>query len=220
MLILWTDTPRAGFEWSMAVQRYGQQTKMRGDTMRRLLMKTIGAGALLALGALTQTSAAPTQWAVNGHWYEVIATPGIAWSDADTAAGLSTYAGLSGYLATITSADEDAFVLGLIAQSGQYYAGGFQDAGETVANAGWKWVTGEAWGYANWAPGEPNDAYGPGSEQWLGIGWQGWSWNDEAALGNIAGYVVEYGAVPDPASSLMLLGIAISGLGLIARRPR
>ena len=53
-------------------------------------------------------------------------------------------------------------------------------------------MTGESWDYTNWATGEPNDAYGPGSEQHL-LGWDGgWTWNDEGNLNSVTGYVVEY----------------------------
>ncbi|HOX01826.1 MAG TPA: hypothetical protein P5555_20695 [Candidatus Paceibacterota bacterium] len=68
---------------------------------------------------------------------------------------------------------------------------------------GWQWITGENWDYTNWGTGEPNDASGLGSEQHLGVGWwpADWddpAWNDEGALGNIVGFVVEYEGVERP----------------------
>jgi hypothetical protein len=87
----------------------------------------------------------------------------------------------------------------------EVYVGGYQPAGSPTAD-GWTWVNGEGSiagsnsgvGYANWLLGEPNDA-GTG-ESHLAIGLGGaFGWNDEGALGNIGGFIVEYD-VPIPVS--------------------
>jgi len=169
--------------------------------------------------------ASPVQWAGNGHWYEVFYAPGISWPDAQAAVTSG------GYLATLTSSEEDAFVRGLLqanpSRFEEVWAGGFQPAGELVATANWTWVNGEGAfpghnddpsGYANWTSNEPNDNYGPGSEQYLGIYWSGNRWNDEGALGNISGYVVEYNRTPDAGSTLSLLGLGMIGLAALRRR--
>jgi hypothetical protein len=57
--------------------------------------------------------AVPVQWSVadggNGHYYEVVSVPeSIIWSDAKIAAEAS-----GGYLATITSSQENEFVFNL-----------------------------------------------------------------------------------------------------------
>jgi VPDSG-CTERM motif len=169
----------------------------------------------LAVGLSQSAQAVPILF--NGHYYEIITAPGISWADANTAANAASYLGLGGHLVTITSAAEDAFVSGLIDTAGEHWAGGFQDPGETTAGAGWQWVNGEgAFSYTNWAGGEPNDAYGAGSEQHLGVGYfgAGSGWNDEGALANLRGYVIEYEAssVPDSGTSAALLGFAMLGL--------
>ncbi|MBN1911635.1 MAG: hypothetical protein JW818_17975, partial [Pirellulales bacterium] len=117
-------------------------------------------------------SAAPIQWAENGHWYEIRTAPGfpnqgLTWEQARVAAE-----GLGGYLATITSSAENDFVYYTVgANQEQYwildsaenwqgpYLGGYQfgppPQPEADPAAGWAWVTGEPWAYTDWDPGEP-----------------------------------------------------------------
>jgi hypothetical protein len=110
---------------------------------------------------------------------------------------------LKGHLAVITSAEEDAFIDQLRFKCGleELWTEGYQPVNEVVPTANWRWVqTGEpipgfngSGAYSNWQVGEPNDYYGPASEQYLGIGKGGaFGWNDEGYLGNIHGYVIEY----------------------------
>ena len=61
---------------------------------------------------------------------------------------------LGGHLATITSAEEDAFVYNLCVMTGQKTCLlGATDAG---VEGVWKWVTGEPFDYSNWHAKEPN----------------------------------------------------------------
>jgi hypothetical protein len=66
-----------------------------------------------AFAALT-SAGAPIQWTTasggNGHWYE-LSTDSALWSAARTASLGRTFMGMSGYLATVTSAGEDSFIL-------------------------------------------------------------------------------------------------------------
>ncbi len=94
----------------------------------------------------------------NDHWYGVIPTAQY-WQDAVTTAAAQTHDGLPGYLATITSAEENAFIVGQIIVGltpptilPQYWLGG-----KDPWTNRWQWITGEAWGYTNWASGEPNN---------------------------------------------------------------
>jgi len=149
----------------------------------------------------------------NGHFYEFIEAKDISWSDAKTAAEARTLYGMQGYLATITSAEENDFVAAKLAGNGWI---GASDAG---AEGVWKWVTGPEAGtqfsngsqavngqYENWAPGEPNDYnFGgkvPEGEEYIhfwGDGANKGTWNDfpnavVPGFGlSIAGYIVEYG---------------------------
>ncbi len=158
----------------------------------------------------------------QGHHYRVVidagsnyATAKDAWDAANAAAIASDFEGTPGHLATITSFGEDEFIESL--RSGlspkEAWVGGRQVATVNVCDplvdkgCGWTWVNGEGsistfqfplpLLYENWLDQEPNNQ---GSEQYLGVGLGGqFGWNDEQALGNIGGYVIEYD-VPIPAT--------------------
>lgn len=142
----------------------------------------------------------------NGHYYEFVTASGISWTDAKNAAEARTFLGMQGYLVTVTSAEENAFVSSKLAGQGWM---GASDAG---AEGDWRWVTGPEgsanggagtafWSgngsgtnvngmYDNWNSGEPNDSGGEDYAHFLSDG----QWNDYPhQLGNIQGYVVEYG---------------------------
>ncbi|HUS34450.1 MAG TPA: Calx-beta domain-containing protein, partial [Verrucomicrobiae bacterium] len=142
----------------------------------------------------------------GGHYYKVVLEPGLLWEEARARAAESTLNGVHGYLATITSAEEDQFIENLrieAAPAGQnsLWVGGSQLSYASGAAEGWFWENGEGQiptmaaqsGYANWQPGEPNDYWGPKSESYLSIGhFNIFGWNDEPNDHNVQGYVVEY----------------------------
>lgn len=191
--------------------------------------------ALLALACGNAAQAAPVQWSANGHYYELV-SGSYTWSDAVAGAASRTYKGMTGYLATITSASEQNFISSLnsifqVNSPTSIWVGGSDAAKEGT----WKWVTGpEAGqifyiagaasqpGYSNWWIGEPNGStfenallYAGWTNQadWLG------RWNDGYPLARTS-YLVEYSApaaVPEP-NSLALL--AAAGIGAVTLRRR
>lgn len=189
--------------------------------MKKSIITTLCFGLL----AIAVTAQAKNYNSANGHGYEVVVVPnGITWlqaRDAAVAAG--------GYLATITSADENKFVYDLAAANNACWhiesgwcngpwLGGFQLPGSNEPDGGWCWVTGEAWSYTNWSIGNPSNA--AGIEDVLHFGGYQWvpntsEWNDIYGPSRVNAYIVEYNPVPEPSSILALLS-GTSALGSFA----
>jgi hypothetical protein len=114
------------------------------------------AAALLAAAPLA--GASPVTWNTgaggNGNTYDVIVNNTADWDAARAAARAA-----GGDLATIDSAQEQAFVEGVLntnaAATGSYWFG-LREASEGV----WQDVNGKGLGYTNWSPGEPNNNAG------------------------------------------------------------
>lgn len=165
-------------------------------------------------GTLFLSMCVPSCWAEirrasNGHFYEIVAAPGITWDDANTGAVSRILCGKPGHLATSTSASENSFLNtfreDFIDENGgevQFWIGGYQIDKSDEPGGNWTWVNGEGAipgdnggpGYANWAPGEPNDTWG--SEEHLTIGrFDDDTWNDQGGVfDSMGGYIVEYDA--------------------------
>ncbi|NBX33001.1 MAG: hypothetical protein EBR07_09790, partial [Planctomycetes bacterium] len=102
----------------------------------------------------------------NGHWYKRFDTP-VLWAEARDIS-----ASLGGYLATVPTAAENAFVA-LIDAGHNCWLGGFQAPDSCENNCDWQWVTGEPWNWTNWDWGQPDNAgeedqlqYWAGSDRW------------------------------------------------------
>ena len=119
----------------------------------------------------------------NGHKYMQFDVS-VSWSEAK-----EYCESLGGYLATLTSAEEEAAVVNMVSKQSKksgYYLG----ATDAEKEGNWKWITGEEWNYSNWDTNQPsNDG---NAENYLAI----WncknnpSWNDKAE-----GYYPTYGFI-------------------------
>ncbi|MBC8310607.1 MAG: hypothetical protein ISR75_06870 [Phycisphaerales bacterium] len=126
--------------------------------------------------------AGAVQWSIeeggNGHWYATVLTESLCWSDAKIAAEV-----LGGYLVTITSSNEQAFVASASDSTNWSWMGG-----QKVVSS-WQWVTGEEWNFTNWFPGEPN---GDGNYLAKYYGANHPLWNDQSNCNVLPSYIIEF----------------------------
>lgn len=192
--------------------------------MRRLLV-----ACALSVGLASPAYAVPIYWdplaGGNGHYYDYVSTA-TTWDAAFAAAAASSHLGLAGYLATVTSAAEQSFIVANVTGVTAWLG-----ANDRAVEGVWRWLNGPELGsifygpgapvgaFAFWSGGEPNDCCG--GEDDLVINWgAGGSWNDiglPAFPTYFVGRVVEYSdiaAVPEPATLLLVGG----GLLAAARR--
>lgn len=118
------------------------------------------------------------------HYYEFVSQPNVKWTDARVAADGMTFQGMQGYLATITTATENDFVLSKVAGNAWIGASdayaeinrvkGTSYTTQSQTEGQWYWVSGPEAGtlistgngtpvaaagaYTNWNPGEPNNS--------------------------------------------------------------
>jgi hypothetical protein len=177
--------------------------------MRRLL----GAGLIstaLQFAVPWQASAQSVsiQWSGNGHLYQVVfVSSGLNWVQAFMR---TRERGCGWYLATITSAAEDAFVFGLIRSRPEFFAdglygpwlGAFQKSSKFEPASDWRWVTEESFSYTHWSSGKPdNNSLGLASiesgitegqhEDFLHYFSDG-AWNDLNVEAQPRGYIAEF----------------------------
>jgi hypothetical protein len=144
---------------------------------------------------------------VNGHFYKPV-TAGTTYTGARAASLLTTFKGQTGYLVTITSASENAFIYTNVPQANIWFAATDEVIdGKWVIDAGpekgtvMKTSNGQTAGnisgvYNNWAGGEPN-GYNHG-EDYAVTNWSGAStWNDLSNNWSNP-YIIEYGTWSNP----------------------
>jgi hypothetical protein len=188
-----------------------------GRRMKKCLV-VFGVISALFLMQVIPAESAPITF--GGNQYDIVSFEGKSWDEAK--ADVVTRLGNDWHLAVITSQDIQNYVFNnLVSGSGgtEYWLGGYQNPiDEQVAANGWTWVTGASWSYTNWAGGEPNDWFGPASEQHLGMYIYNGLWYDTKNndVSFIAGYIAE-GPVPIP-PSILLLAPGLLGIGVIRRR--
>ncbi|MBS1708345.1 MAG: hypothetical protein JSS65_06430 [Armatimonadetes bacterium] len=199
--------------------------------MNKLLLKFLMLSSITIVSCVS-AFASWVQWGGNGHWYSFHATGGpVTWQDANAAAQSE-----GGYLATLTSAEENSFGYSLVSHWslapghpdgwGGPWLGGFKKDGQWGA-----WVTGEAWSFTDWNSSlnnqEPNNV--GGHEDFLmlvnknqGVNSVG-TWNDFVAEGDnrpiggelyVDSYLIERDTQPVPEPG------CLAAVGLVAALTR
>jgi len=143
---------------------------------------------------------------VNGHFYRPISS-GATYTNAKTLSSQQTFKGQQGYLVTITSASEDAFIFANVPQASIWFAltdeveeGKWRidagpEAGTLIKTSNGQTAGNIVGQYNNWAGGEPNNS---GNEDYAVTKWGGGSqWNDLPNNFSCA-YVVEFGTWTNP----------------------
>ena len=184
-----------------------------------------GVLAIVSASLASPAQAAPILNPANGHYYDVVNSAGIGWFSAKTAALGMSHAGLQGHLVTITSAAEQNFIVSNLPgalgspTSFGYWIGGLRTISSSSPLA-YTWVTGEAFSYTNFAPGEPNGDLAPAGLHFFGQGNIG-GWNDvNVNFPSFGGFVVEFEATVPAPGALALFSLGLLGVGALRRRKR
>ncbi len=202
---------------------------------KQTFLKSIILACMLGVPSVSSVMAAPVQWTGgNGHWYDfVILSTGMSATDAESTAESSTFMGEFGYLATIETPEEQAFLnanwTGAGSVSGQFmdYSYFLIGASDRESEGDFKWIggpeDGDTLGFTNWAGGEPNNGGvgdgDPGEEDYTVAWWTdalGGAWNDTPVGGDgFKAYLVEYNQPVTPVPVPAALPLFAGGLGLL-----
>lgn len=144
---------------------------------------------------------------MNDHFYQYVPSPNITWVNARVSALTRTLNGTSGYLVTITSAEENDFIANHVNAQNIWIG-----ASDSANEGNWIWSdgpeaginfwqggaqgsspSGTSW-FSHWAINQPDD--NSGNEDFAATNWRGTlgEWNDLAANGAslISGYLTEF----------------------------
>ena len=151
----------------------------------------------------------------NGHWYGVV-TLEQYWDDARLFVSGLAVEDQVGYVATVTSVEENEFILGTVMSgtSNPSVYDGMWLGGIGAGDGGWGWITNESWDYTNWAVGEPNNVgietalmmLGPTVDPYHGVPGE---WNNalnNADVNPLSRFwtIVEFGGASDPGPETLI----------------
>lgn len=166
--------------------------------------------AVLASIPITSLAQDAVQWPIveggNGHWYQGVSVgPGLTWEQASIAAEA-----LGGHLATPSTEDENVWLFETLGDDPSLwncgygpFLGGYQDLDSPdyqEPDGGWRWINGEAWDYAGWYDGGPDNCCGGQANLQFGDGdgvdiemtWNDVAFNDHNAC--FTSFLIEWSA--------------------------
>lgn len=174
-------------------------------------------------GRLARRVVEPIEWPEaeggNGHCYQlVIEKQPISWHEAARAAMNLHFRGMPGHLVTLSSAEEDRFVIDRIVDPDKP-RGAWIGLTDVLREGHFRWITGEPYAFSNWAswpdpqPDNFQEAEWHGGEDYgmytQFLDKQPWAWNDlsiDSVHETVSAYVVEYeGPVADLEHRSMVL---------------
>jgi len=153
----WTSwhpgNPDGAFEDSQSVRLWDFSSQNWVDH------RNAGETGSVVISYLVEWDSLPVQWRIedggNGHWYQLVESgKGFLWSEA-----VAEAESRGGYLVSLTSADEDAWVYANF-DADNRWIGTFQDtnaADYSEPSGGWRWLSGENSDYSNWNGGGPDN---------------------------------------------------------------
>ncbi len=161
-------------------------SKRSVSAMRRLLslslQLTVGLAIALVLAGVVEVSAQAVTDPATGKQYQIVAKS-CTWPFAADSAFK-----MGGQLASITSAEEQAFVYAAFRNSylESYFIGGT----DSLVEGKWEWISGEPWVFTNWISGEPNNADNEDfAAMYFGFGGR---WNDVRRTTALNGFIAEF----------------------------
>jgi hypothetical protein len=185
----------SGSSTGMDITFNGTRTNL--NTALATLTYTPNVAGAVTIEATLRGAATGSRDTFAGHVYQII-TSNTVWDAAKSAAEASTFGGVSGYLANVTSAEEEAY---LQERMGSWMWIGGSDS---TSEGEWGWTGGPENNTIFWSGGSAvDDAYtlwqtlqpdNNGEEDCLELRRNSSiSWNDEKC-GNGRPYIIEYGA--------------------------
>lgn len=190
---------------------YGQDTRDESWAIDNLQVSVNTAGSPPI--SPTEPEGGPIQWSVdeggNGHYYELVkdVRNPSTFFEAKNAAEASSHLGASGQLVSITSREEQDFILNNVYDGdvvwigltdSELYGGMESLRKPDPKKDGWVWLTGEPVEYTNWFDPEPNNG-DSGEDSVIMHGREG-RWSD-FRFGNHYAYIVEYDVEAETARS-------------------
>lgn len=151
----------------------------------------------------------------NGHTYYVFSGDDAGYQKAE-----AYCESLGGYMATITSQEENDFLYAYIKSLG--YTDVYFGLSDAAREGGWVWSNGEVSSYNNWAPGEPNSSKEDYAMFYSGFPdgkWNDGDFNNGVTLGGSRLFICEWGDYETPTNDLEYAmysdgtGFIVTGIG-------